>query len=54
MPGAEKIWTAGEKEHETWLKRKDKGAPLNKKLREQIIELRDKYNLDYKFDFEKE
>jgi hypothetical protein len=23
-------------------------------LREQIIELRDKYNLDYKFDFEKE
>ncbi|TGG88901.1 Ldh family oxidoreductase [Geotoga petraea] len=53
MPGAERIWTAGEKEYETWLERKDKGAPLNKKLREQIIELRDKYNLNYKFDFEK-
>jgi len=54
MPGAEKIWTAGEKEYETWLERKNKGAPLNKKLRQQIIELRDKYNLNYKFDFEKE
>ena len=52
MPGAERIFTAGEKEYIAWEGRKNKGAPLNKVLREQLIELRDRFSLDYKFDFE--
>ncbi len=52
MPGAEKIFTAGEKEYITWKERENKGAPINKVLRKQLIELRDRFSLDYKFDFE--
>ncbi|ACR79209.1 MULTISPECIES: Ldh family oxidoreductase [Kosmotoga] len=52
-PGAERIYTAGEKEYLTWLERKDKGAPLNHVLREQLVQLRDEFNLDqYKFPWE--
>ncbi len=36
MPGKDRIYTAGEKEHETWLKRKDKGVPFNKELLEEF------------------
>ncbi len=53
MPGADRIYTAGEKEHDAWLYRKDKGAKVDKKLQQEIIEVRDKYNLSYTFDFEK-
>src|SRR6056297_13179 len=53
MPGAERIYTAGEKEWEAWNFRKDKGAKVDTKLQQQIIEVRDKYNLPYTFDFEK-
>ncbi|MCL2026131.1 MAG: Ldh family oxidoreductase [Leptospirales bacterium] len=35
-PGAERIYTAGEKEYEAWLERKDKGAPLDKSLQKEI------------------
>ncbi len=52
MPGAKRIYTAGEKEYEAWLYRKDKGAKVDKVLQKQIIEIRDRYNLPYKFDFE--
>ena len=52
MPKADKIYTAGEKEYIAWEERKHKGAPLNKVLREQLVELRDRFSLDYKFDFE--
>jgi len=52
MPKADKIYTAGEKEYIAWKERKHKGAPLNKVLREQLVELRDRFSLDYKFDFE--
>jgi L-2-hydroxycarboxylate dehydrogenase (NAD+) len=31
-PGQERIWTAGEKEHDAWLYRKDKGVPLDDAL----------------------
>jgi len=31
-PGADRIWTAGEKEHDAWLFRKDKGVPVNPPL----------------------
>ena len=53
MPGHERIYTAGEKEHEAWLFRKDKGARVDKVLQRHIVEIRDEYNLPYEFDFEK-
>ncbi|MCL1912059.1 MAG: Ldh family oxidoreductase [Leptospirales bacterium] len=35
-PDAERIYTAGEKEYEAWLERKDKGVPLDKSLQKEI------------------
>lgn len=52
MPGESRIYTAGEKEHVAWLERKKKGIPLNKKLQEEIIEMRDDLGLTtYRFPF---
>lgn len=45
MPGQARIFTAGEKEHETWLSRKDKGVPFNDQLREEFRGLCNSYNL---------
>lgn len=39
MPGANRIYTAGEKEHLAWLERKDKGVPLNAELRREIRQM---------------
>ena len=51
-PGAERIYTAGEKEYLAWLERKDKGAPINKNLQQQIITLKEELGLNqYKFPF---
>lgn len=50
MPGAERIYTAGEKEHLAWLERKDRGVPVNKKLREEMIAMRDELGLK-EYDF---
>jgi LDH2 family malate/lactate/ureidoglycolate dehydrogenase len=36
MPGQTRIYTAGEKEHYTWLERKDKGVPFNDELLEEF------------------
>lgn len=52
MPGQSRIYTAGEKEHLTYLERKDKGVPVNKKLQGEMITMRDELKLNYKFDFE--
>ncbi len=53
-PGAEKIYTAGEKEHIAWQERQGKGAKVDEVLQSQILELKEKYGLDkYKFPFEK-
>ena len=51
-PGAERIYTAGEKEWDAWLDRKDKGVPVGDTIQKEFIALRDKFNLDYKFPFE--
>ncbi|MGI6466847.1 MAG: Ldh family oxidoreductase [Sphaerochaetaceae bacterium] len=51
-PGEERIFTAGQKEYEAWLYRKEKGVPVNKPLQKVLTDLRDKFNLDYKFEFE--
>ena len=36
MPGQTRIYTAGEKENDTWLRRKDKGVPFNDELLEEF------------------
>ena len=51
-PGQERIYTAGEKEHDAWLDRKDKGVPVGDAIQKELIELRDTLNLDYHFPFE--
>ena len=52
MPGCKHIYTAGEKEHDAWLKRKDRGVPLDKIMRKQLLMLKQEYGLNqYKFTF---
>ena len=51
-PGAERIYTAGEKEHLAWEERKDKGVPVGESIQKEFIKLRDELHLDYKFSFE--
>lgn len=45
MPGQQRIWTAGEKEYDAYLYRKDKGVPIDQVLQKQIKELIEKYDL---------
>jgi LDH2 family malate/lactate/ureidoglycolate dehydrogenase len=52
-PGQERIYTAGEQEWEAWQYRKEKGARVDTALQQQLIEVRDEFGLDYRFDFEK-
>lgn len=48
--GHDRIYTAGEKEYETWLYRKDKGVPVNQKLLEELIAMKDELGLEgYEF-----
>ena len=51
-PGQTRIYTAGEKEHDVWLERKDKGVPVGEAVQKEFIAIRDKKNLPYKFPFE--
>jgi L-2-hydroxycarboxylate dehydrogenase (NAD+) len=51
-PGEERIYTAGEKEYLAWEYRKEHGCPVPPSLRKMMVELRDKYSLDYHFSFE--
>jgi LDH2 family malate/lactate/ureidoglycolate dehydrogenase len=48
-PGEEHIFTAGEKEHLSWLIRKEKGCPVPAALRKDMETLRTWYNLPYQF-----
>jgi L-2-hydroxycarboxylate dehydrogenase (NAD+) len=53
MPGQERIYTAGEKEHLAWLERKGRGVPLGTELQKEITGLRDEMGLGaYRFSFE--
>ena len=53
-PGAERIYTAGEKAYENWQDRKDKGVPVGEAIQKEFIQLRDECGLtQYKFPFEK-
>ena len=52
MPGAERIYTAGEKEYEIGIARKD-GVPINESVQKEIIQIRDELGLSqYKFPWE--
>lgn len=52
-PGAERIYTAGEKEYLAWLDRKDKGVPVGEAIQKEFIQLRDECGLtQYRFPFE--
>ena len=51
-PGAERIYTAGEKEWDAWQDRKDKGVPVGESIQKELVGLRDKFNLPYHFPFE--
>lgn len=52
-PGAERIYTAGEKEHLAWLERRDKGAPVNQSLQRDILTMQEELKLTgYDFPFE--
>ena len=50
-PGAERIYTAGEKEHLVRLAR-SAGVPINESVQAEFIEVRDELGLNYKFPFE--
>ncbi|MDR0851485.1 MAG: Ldh family oxidoreductase [Clostridiales Family XIII bacterium] len=52
-PGAERIYTAYEKEYDIWMKRKGSGVPVNAAVQKELIEMRDAYGLtQYRFPFE--
>ncbi len=52
-PGAERIYTCGEKEYLAGIKRKDSGVPVDEALQKDMITMRDELSLDYHFNFEK-
>ena len=53
MPGAGRIYTAGEKEHLAWLEHKDRGVPVPKTLQAEMIIMRNELGLkQYTFAFE--
>ena len=52
-PGCDRIYTAGEKEYLAWLDRKDKGVPVSESVQKELMEIRDRFSLPYRFPFEK-
>ena len=53
QPGAERIWSANEKEWNVWLQRKDSGVPINESVQAEMSKVRDDLGLDYTFPWEK-
>lgn len=51
-PGQDRIYTAGEKEYQVWLERRDKGVPVGEAVQKEILEVRDKLGLPFRFPFE--
>lgn len=45
MPGQPRIYTAGEKEYDTWMERKDKGVPFNDELLKEFRGICNDYDL---------
>lgn len=53
-PGAQRIFTCGEKEYLAGLERAATGVPVNDALQRDITTMRDELGLNYRFDFEKD
>ncbi|MCI9487503.1 MAG: Ldh family oxidoreductase [Lachnospiraceae bacterium] len=52
-PGQSRIYTAGEKEYEVWMERKDKGVPVTAAVQKEFIQMRDEFGLtEFRFPFE--
>ncbi len=52
-PGHERIYTAGEKEYDVWMYRKDRGVPITEAVQQEFIALRDELGLtQFRFPFE--
>ncbi len=52
-PGADRIYTAGEKEYEIWLSRRDSGVPINESVQAEMVAVRDRLGLtQYTFPWE--
>ena len=51
-PGQERIYTAGEKEHLSWVEREPLGVPVGDTIQKEFIQLRDACGLNYRFPFE--
>ena len=51
-PGEDQIFTAGEKEFISYNYRKEHGCPVPPSLQKVMIELRDRWSMDYKWNFE--
>ena len=53
-PGEDRIYSAGEKEWEVWLSRKDSGVPINESVQKEMSKVRDDLGLtQYTFPWEK-
>ncbi len=53
-PGEDRIYTAGEKEYEIWMQRKDSGVPINESVQAEMNKVRDDLGLtQYTFPWEK-
>ena len=53
-PGQNRIYTAGEKEYDVWMERKDKGVPMTEAVQKEFIQMRDEFGLtEFKFPYEK-
>jgi LDH2 family malate/lactate/ureidoglycolate dehydrogenase len=50
-PGAERIYTPGEKEHEVWLYRKNRGVPFNDSLKKSFCAVKEKLALKNELPF---
>lgn len=52
-PGESRIYTAGEKEYDVWMYRKDRGVPLTEAVQKEFMQLRDEFGLTrFRFPFE--
>lgn len=52
-PGQDRIYTAGEKEYDVWMYRKDKGVPVTEAVQKEFIQMRDELELtEFRFPFE--
>ena len=52
-PGHDHIFSAGEKEYNVWLQRKDSGVPINESVQAEMNKVRDDLKLNYVFPWEK-